>query len=165
MIGTYKIPADRIGEMKGAFRFSFIKFIIITDFIFILILIIRGEPDMLSSMLMVTGVFACVLLLFLIVNAFQHRPLYNTVIQLTENEIIRSGEGLLSVHLRYHEIGRIITKDIGTLLVKKGIAANINLYTSKYAYSSESGIILIPLSIENYLKIVMHVKEKAKQID
>ena len=161
MIGTYKIPSDKINEMKGAFRFSFIKFIIIAYVIFVSIIIVQREPDVLSSLLIVTGLFSGILLLFLIINAFQHRPLYNTIIQLTENDIIRSGEDLLTVRLRYDEIGTVYTKDIGTVLVKKGIFARLGLYTTKHRpYSDTSGVILIPLSIENYQKIVRFVKER-----
>jgi hypothetical protein len=86
MIGTYKIPPDKINEMKGAFLSSIIKFIVIIYIFFVVILIVRSEPDMLSSLLMVTGMFAGLLLLFLLINTFHHRPLYNSIIQLTENE-------------------------------------------------------------------------------
>src|SRR6266705_1341081 len=146
MIGTYKIPSDKINEMKGAFRFSFIKFSIMAYFIFVLIIMVQSEPDMLSSLFIVTGVFAGILLTFLIINAFQHRPLYNTIIQLTEDDIVRSGEDLRTVRLRYDEIGTISTKDIGTVLVKKGILTSLDLYTNQHRpYSDTSGVILIPL--------------------
>lgn len=163
MIGTYKIPSDKINEMKGAFRFSFIIFIIVVYIVFVAIIFAQNEPYMVSSLLIVTGVFAGIFLLFLIINALQHRPLYNIIIQLTENEIIRSGEGLRTVQLRYDEIGTISTKIIGTVLVKKGILTHLDLYTSKHRpYSDTAGVILIPLSIENYQKIVSYVKERMK---
>lgn len=163
MIGTYTIPQDKLNEMKGAFRFNFIKFIIIIYIVFVAVIFAQNEPDMLSSLLLVTGFFGGILCFFLIVNAFRHRPLYNTIIQLTENEIIRRGEDLRTVRLRYDEIGYIYGKDIGTVLVKKGILPTLDLWTTKRRpYSNTSGVILIPLSIESYQKIVSYVKERAK---
>ncbi|HCW07591.1 MAG TPA: hypothetical protein DGG95_09545 [Cytophagales bacterium] len=168
MIGTYKIHADNINEMKGAYRFSFIKFVIIAYAIFASIIIGKHEPDMFSHLFIVTSVFVGMLLLFLIINAFQHRPIYNTIIQITENEIIRSGENLLTVRLRYDEIGTIQTNVIGTVLVKKGILAHLDLnmprgqFSTYRPYSDSSNVILIPISIENYQKIVNYVRDRVK---
>ncbi|MGC4022179.1 MAG: hypothetical protein QM734_09665 [Cyclobacteriaceae bacterium] len=169
MIGTYKIPEDKISETKGAFLFSFIKFIIIAYALFVAVIIGQSEPDMLFSLLIVTCIFVGMLLVFLIVNTFQHRSLYNSTIQLTESEIIRSGEGLVTVRLRYDEIGTIQTKVIGTVLVKKGVLAHLDLYAprgkfSTYRpYSDSSNVILIPSSIDNYLRIVSYVRERPKK--
>jgi hypothetical protein len=162
MTGTYQIPPESLNEMKGAYRFTIILRLGIIYFVFLLAVIVRGQDDFMDTLWVLGGSFIGFVLLAILINAFYHRPLYNTVIQLTEKGITRSGEGLLSVQLSFDEIGSIRTQITGTVLLKKGIQSKIKLYTNRYPYSSEPGIIFIPLSLEKYRQVIQYVREKSK---
>jgi hypothetical protein len=74
------------------------------------------------------------------------------IIILEDERIIRTGAGTRATHIAYADIGSIIVKANGIVLVKKGFAAHWNLL-SKWPYLRKPDIIFIPSVIQDYEEI------------
>ena len=96
----------------------------------------------------------------LIIGYMSDSPLNNTLITITEDQIIRSGEGLLTVRLNFNEIKRIKTTSNGTTLFKEGWGSTFNYHTNRYALISEFGIIFVPFNIQDYDDIITVLNDR-----
>jgi hypothetical protein len=162
MTGVYRIGKLRTDEMNWYSRFLLAKGFLILYGIFATIGFLREGEDKLSTFLILTVVFGIVIALTFIVGLFTNNPLDNTVIEITEDGLIRRGENLLTVRFKFNEIDKIIDKGNGTILLKKGLGSRIGLYFNKFALINEFGILFIPTNIDQYEKIVSYIKQKSR---
>ncbi len=162
MIGVYRIVEGRVNEMKGAGRFMVVKMFLAIYGLFIVATLLRKDEDKLALFVLLTATFAVIIITFLIISFFTKSPIYNTVIEITEQGLVRSGQELLTVRIKFDEIDKMIAKDNGTILLKKGLNSRVGLYFNKQSYINEFDILFIPLAIDNYDNILRHIKHKIK---
>ncbi len=133
--------------------------------VFIAAIFLRNDGiDKMSSFFIVSCVFAGIILVFMMATLFINSPVYNTVIEITGQGLVRTGQQWVTVRLRFDEVGKIIVKMNGTILLKKGIRSRIALYLNRYAYVDEGDILFVPLAIDNYENIVRHVRQKLDDV-
>lgn len=146
--------------MKYGSRIEFVKGYIFVYLFFIFCGLFRNDPDKLSTFMYLTGFFGLIIIVSLILTLFVKSEVYNTVIEITEDQLVRTGDNLLTVKMKFTEIDKIITKKNGTILLKTGIIPTIQLYSTRGAYLNEPDILFIPLAIENYHDIIKHINQK-----
>lgn len=160
MIGVYTIDESRINEMKSAGRFMVVKMFLTIYALFIIAILLSKDEDKLTSAVISTVVIAVLFLIFIIITFFVKSPVYNTVIEVTDQGLVRTGHELLTVRLKFNEIDKMIPKGNGTILIRKGLNSRFSLYFSKQAYINEYDILFIPLAMDNYEKLLRYIEQK-----
>ena len=144
MIGIYEIDKSRIDEVK---RYKVKKLLLLMFCVYLLflsIVLIGNEPDKLQLIGIISVSIWIPSLIALAISVNLKIPTNNTRIELLEDQIIRSGDNLLTVRMKYDEIGKIMEKPNGTIILKKGLMPKVNLHTNRFALISEFGILFIP---------------------
>jgi hypothetical protein len=163
MKGIYKIDQSRVSTMKGAELFAAMRVILIS-FLVVLVIVLLGKDQDVVSYSILIGIFLFITVLSVVVNLLRDGPWYYTEIEVTEQSVIRRGDGLLTVELRFDEISHLKKWKAGMLFFKKGIGSTINYYTSQYVLSKAAGILFVPIAIERYDDLVAHIKRKSSII-
>lgn len=160
MTGTYLLTIEAQDKLKSEFNWGAIKVLFSVYAIFIVLMLFR-EPD-----LWVMGVFTLTILFIAAIVWFIRLlmpfALSNTIIIIAEDEIIRKGEGLLTVRIKYSAIRDIKEKPYGLIVIDDSFLSTVNYYFSKYRLTSEMGILFIPAEIEQYDKIKSFLASKQK---
>ncbi|WP_224999624.1 hypothetical protein [Cesiribacter sp. SM1] len=161
MTGTYLLTVEAQDKLKAAFNWGAIKTLFSVYAIFIILMLFR-QPD-----LWVMGTFTLIILFIAAIVWFIRLlmpfALSNTAISITDHEIIRKGEGLLTVRIKYSAIRDIKEKSYGLIVIDDSFFTTVNYYFSKYRLTSESGIIFIPAEIEQYDRIKIFLASKQKE--
>ena len=160
MIGVYTIDKSRINEMKSAGRFMVVKMFLTIYALFIIAVLLSKDEDKLTSAVILTVTIAVSFLIFMIATFFVKSSIYNTVIEVTDQGLVRTGQELLTVRLKFNEIDKMIPKGNGTILIRKGLNSRLALYFSKQAYINEFDVLFIPLAIENYENLLRYIEQK-----
>jgi len=164
MIGVYKIREDKISDMKNATSYMLIKGFAVALVIITVLMLIRNEEGTALVLGVFLGAMTLILLVGLLIRYFSYDPIHNSEIEITEYGLIRTGTDLLTIRLKYEDIGKVIPKDNGTVLLKKGIASNLQYYlNNKRPYIAEFDVLFIPLAIEDYDRILAYIKQRIKE--
>jgi hypothetical protein len=95
-----------------------------------------------------------------VISLFIDQPSNRTIIEITDDQIIRSGKFLLTVRMKFKDIREIKSRPCGLIIIKQGIRPTLNYYFSREALFSEFGIIFIPSNIDNYVQIKEFIEQK-----
>ena len=158
----YKMESKRDSELKESALIRSVKIYAIITLAFLIAVSLREDHNFLIDSLVVLGTFVGVIVIRAIALFSVSYSIENTIIEVDENRISRTGKGLLTNSIWFDEIGEIKKNDVGLVILKEGISSNIGLHTNRTAYSTEPGLIFIPYTIENFDDLEKSIIERIK---
>jgi hypothetical protein len=162
MIGTYNIDQKKVDKFyKLGLRSTFITVGIVWLFFMLLILLNPNSEERLILTFVIT--VACLLVIGIWMAKSGNTPNFETTQIIIENDrIIRKGKGLITVRIRFQEIGRIFSHRNAIVIVRKGVLPLISYYIDRFKFISNMDILYIPSMIESFESIKSYIEEKRK---
>jgi hypothetical protein len=129
--------------------------------IFIAIIFAQNEPDMIYTMMGVTGALAVAVTIGLVIRYNSYDPILNTELEITEQGLIRRGTDLLTIRFKFQEIGKISSRLNGTVLFRKGLTSIVQqVILDKRSFLNNFDVMFIPFAIDDYDKVIAHIRNK-----
>lgn len=157
----FKIEASKKHFQKHRGIMRALKMLLVIMSIFILFMLLDNDTSMDVVFYSVLTFVICGGIGLFIRSQVEY-PLDNTIIIITNNEIIRKGENLLTIRMKFDEIDKVKYKSTGIVLMNNNISSKMNYHLSNFALTSEFGILFIPSNIENFDKVKSHILEKIR---
>lgn len=125
---------------------------------FLIISLLKNDTN--YTILFITfGIMILCSLLGVFIASLYNYPSNNTIIEINEEGITRSGDELLTVRIKFNQIEKIINKNSGLIIIKKGVSS-LNYQLNKNALISEFGIIYIPSIMIGYDELTDYINKK-----
>ncbi len=161
MKGVFKIDETRINEIRRFQAVRLIKGLSAVYLVFLVVFFLSKDPENGSQMLLFISIIIGSAGAFgLWLTRVVKYSSANTIIEIDDKKITRKGKGLLTTQIHFNEIGKIMKRPNGLILIRKGIGVRINYYLNKYALTSEDGIIFIPSILDHYQDLVVFFERK-----
>ena len=157
MKSVYEIDRSKINERRNKSRRQLITTFLIVILIFYTISYMRNEP--LQGLISATIFLSILIIILLLISFFITPVIYNTRIELTDEQIIRSGTKLLTVQIPVSKVEKIQEKRSGLVVYGKGYNKWQNA-TDPLSMISQENIIFIPNCIFRYDELKNIIYEK-----
>ena len=156
MIGTYFVDRNKV---KNFYKQGLISTSISVGMVWLFfMLLILSSQEILILSIVITLV--CLLAIGLWMAKSGDGSFESTQIIIENDRIIRKGKGLITVRIKFNEVGRIFTHRNALIIVRKGIFPMISYFNDRHKFISNMDILYIPSMIENFESIKIYIKEK-----